>query len=253
MSRARAGSRLGAVMLLAALALPAWGQRPAQAAPPGPGFEEINQGLDRFADQTLLAARRVEAAEPARPQTPVKVPLATDQPAASAAARVERLRPMLDPILRSEGVPEELAAVVLVESGGQPAALSPKGALGLWQLMPETARRYGLEVSAARDERLDIFKATRAAARYLRDLHGEFRDWELALAAYNYGEQGVERVLARMGGGDFAQIRAALPAETRGYVPAVMAAMRRMRTQISGTERQADAGRVIYVAAGAGE
>ena len=71
-------------------------------------------------------------------------------------------------------------AVVLVESGGRPTALSAKGALGIWQLMPQTARRYGLTVTPEKDERLDVLKATRAAARYLHDLYGQFSDWKLA-------------------------------------------------------------------------
>ncbi|HEX7962607.1 MAG TPA: lytic transglycosylase domain-containing protein, partial [Terriglobales bacterium] len=74
-----------------------------------------------------------------------------------------------------------------------------KGARGLWQFMPETARRYGLVVSESRDERMEITKSSRAAARYLRDLYKQFGDWRLALAAYNAGEQLVEQGVARNG------------------------------------------------------
>jgi membrane-bound lytic murein transglycosylase D len=83
----------------------------------------------------------------------------------TAFSRVEALRPQLEPILHEEGIPEELLAVVLIESGGQQEALSRKGALGLWQLMPETARRYGLVVTPEVDERVDVQKSTRAASR----------------------------------------------------------------------------------------
>lgn len=141
--------------------------------------------------------------------------------------RVERLLPVLEPILRQVGVPEQLAAVVLVESGGDPTALSPKGARGLWQLMPDTARRYGLTVNAETDERLDVLKSTRAAAEYLRDLYAEFHDWKLTLAAYNAGEQAVQQAMARTGGTAFSAAAPALPVETQNYVPAVFNALAR--------------------------
>jgi membrane-bound lytic murein transglycosylase D len=142
-----------------------------------------------------------------------------------AVERVTQLRETMDAILGEEGVPQDVAAVVLVESGGSAMALSPKGARGVWQFMPETARRYGLTVSASRDERLDVVKSTRAAARYLRELHGQFGDWRLAFAAYNAGEQAVAQAVARAGRRDFARVQSLLPRETRNYVPAVMEAM----------------------------
>ena len=142
-------------------------------------------------------------------------------------SRLQALRPLVEPILRKEGVPTELTAVVLVESGGQPMALSPKGARGLWQLMPDTARRYGLIVSDSKDERLDLEKATWAATQYLRDLYEMFGDWRLALAAYNAGEETVSRAIARFGSREFdvLSLKHALPDETRKYVPAVLAGM----------------------------
>jgi membrane-bound lytic murein transglycosylase D len=154
-----------------------------------------------------------------------------------AALRVRRLLPAIASILHQEGVPQEFAAVVLVESGGLPAALSSKGARGLWQLMPGTARRYGLVVNEAKDDRLDLEKSTRAAARYLRDLRAQFGDLELALAGYNAGEQALARALPiqQMQQGispsaTYAAARMHLPAETRAYVPAVMSAMELLTT-----------------------
>jgi membrane-bound lytic murein transglycosylase D len=97
----------------------------------------------------------------------------------------------------------------------------------MWQLMPATARRYGLRVDGERDERADVDKSTRAAALYLRDLHLQFQDWLLALAAYNAGEARVQKAVTRAGTADFWSLsnRGHLPEETRKYVPAVLAAM----------------------------
>jgi membrane-bound lytic murein transglycosylase D len=93
--------------------------------------------------------------------------------------------------------------------------------------MPDTARRYGLVVTASLDERLDPFKSTRAAARYLRDLYTQFGNWPLALAAYNAGEDTVQRAVERTSTRDFSSIARAgmLPLETRSYVPAVLKAI----------------------------
>ncbi len=144
----------------------------------------------------------------------------------AAVDRVQGLRPVVEPIFRTEGVPPEMIAVALVESGGQSRALSPKGARGVWQFMPDTARRYGLAVSDVRDERVDLVKSTRAAARYLHDLRQQFGDWRLAFAAYNAGEQAVQNAINRSGHRAYSAIQGFLPSETRSYVPAVEDAMR---------------------------
>jgi membrane-bound lytic murein transglycosylase D len=127
---------------------------------------------------------------------------------------------------QAEGVPVELLAVGWVESRFNPRALSPKGARGVWQFMPETARRYGLQVGDARDERTDLALSTRAAARHLADLYRQFGDWPLALAAYNAGAERVDAAIDRAHSREFRLLRPWLPAETRLYVPAVLDAMR---------------------------
>jgi len=139
--------------------------------------------------------------------------------------RREPWLPRVAAVLRQHGLPAELVGAAVVESGLDPWALSPKGARGLWQLMPDTARRYGLLVDSQRDERLDPVKSTHAAAQYLSDLHAQFQDWPLALAAYNAGEDRVEHALEQLGARDFWTLsrHAALPDETRRYVPAVLA------------------------------
>lgn len=126
----------------------------------------------------------------------------------------------------AEGVPAELLAVGWVESRFNPAALSPKGARGAWQFMPETARRYGLQVGDGRDDRTDLALSTRAAARHLADLYRQFGDWPLALAAYNAGADRVEASIVRGRTRDFWKLRPWLPAETQLYVPAVLDSMR---------------------------
>jgi len=142
-----------------------------------------------------------------------------------ALARYREYREPLGRILIEEKVPVELLAVALVESGFNPLALSPKGARGVWQFMPETAERYGLAVSATDDHRTHPERSTRAAARYLRDLYRQFGDWKLALAAYNWGENRVQRVIELTGIRDFDRLaqRGLLPLETRKYVLAVLA------------------------------
>ncbi len=146
----------------------------------------------------------------------------------AALRRLQVIRPTLEGILQEEGVPTELVGVVLVESGARPLALSPRRARGLWQLIPETARQYGLEVRGGHDERIETDRATRAAARYLRDLHQQFENWPLALAAYNAGQDAVQKALRGSKTVTFWQLSSGrvLPEETRLYVPAVLAAMR---------------------------
>jgi membrane-bound lytic murein transglycosylase MltF len=204
-------------------------------------FSAIHAELDRAADNALadtvqhMAAVASDDGRDKPVHSPESLILDFDQryrsttrPNVNAALkRLYQLRPVLEPILQSEGIPAEIASVVVVESGGRTNALSPKGALGLWQLMPDTARRYGLEVAPRKDERLDAEKSTRAAVRYLRDLYQQFGSWPLALAGYNAGEAVLQRAVDRAGSSDFLQLSSLrlLPQETRNYVPAVLSAM----------------------------
>jgi membrane-bound lytic murein transglycosylase D len=119
-------------------------------------------------------------------------------------------------------VPAEIAWIAEAESTLDPAARSPSGAKGLFQLMPDTAKSLGLSTFLP-DERTDAAKSARAAAKYLRGLHDKFGEWPLSFAAYNAGEGRVRRLLAKRNASDFAGIAAALPAETRMYVPKVCA------------------------------
>jgi soluble lytic murein transglycosylase-like protein len=218
----RVGERLLLCLGLAITvpALAAWGQR---ASSIEEQFAAYHQRLSGAAESLLAAPTPLPQRTVTQNVLTVPGPEDANESFSYALKRVQQLRPLLEPILRETGVPTDVAAVVLVESGGRLTALSPKGALGLWQLMPETARRYGLTVGQGKDERTDVTKATRAAARYLRDLYAQFGDWQLAFAAYNVGEQAVQRAMLRAGSSDFQRVRSYLPSETRAYVPAVLA------------------------------
>jgi hypothetical protein len=143
----------------------------------------------------------------------------------ASLARLTRYRPMIERTFAEEGVPPEMLWVGLVESGYDPLARSPKDAVGMWQFITGTAKRFGLQVSG-RDERIDPVKSTRAAGRYLKVLYQTFSDWPLALAAYNAGENRVAAAIERTGVRDFWQLArlGELPRETQNYVPAVLAA-----------------------------
>lgn len=133
--------------------------------------------------------------------------------------------PMFSETFRKYGVPEELTALSIVESAVSRRAASPVGAVGIWQIMPETARQYGLAVGAELDERMDVEKATVAAARILRDLRASLGSWELAVLAYNCGSNNVRKAIIKSGGSsDVWSIYDWLPRETRAYLPSFIAA-----------------------------
>lgn len=142
-------------------------------------------------------------------------------------ARLRAFAGAVEGSFAAEGVPTELVWVAFVESAFQAEARSSKGALGMWQLAADTASRYGLRVDGRTDERRDPLKSASVAARYLRELRVRFGNWLLALAAYNAGEERVEKAIRRGRTRDFWSLsrQKLLPAETRGYVPAVVAAI----------------------------
>lgn len=132
--------------------------------------------------------------------------------------------PIFDEILDKYGVPCELKYLVVIESALNPQAVSRAGATGLWQFMYATGRMYDLRVNSIVDDRRDPLKATEAAAKYLRDLHKIYDDWTLAIAAYNCGPGNINKAMRRSGKKTFWEIYDFLPRETRGYVPAYIAA-----------------------------
>jgi membrane-bound lytic murein transglycosylase D len=154
-----------------------------------------------------------------------------DSPSGRAVARVwakkcGRYRAALQAELAKAGLPTDLVWLSLIESGHNPTIVSPAGAAGLWQFMPETARTYGLTVDRWVDERLDPERSTEAATRFLADLYRRFGSWDLAMAGYNMGHGGLVRSIKKFNTNDFWELgrhEAGIPWETSLYVPKILA------------------------------
>jgi membrane-bound lytic murein transglycosylase D len=144
----------------------------------------------------------------------------------TALIRSGRYFPMIARLLQEAGLPEELGYLILIESSFLPHAVSPSGAAGLWQFVPQTARKYGLRIDSRVDERLDPKKSTRPAAVYLKELHEHFGKWYLATAAYNAGQGTIKKAMRKSGAKDFWNFsqKAELKDETRDFVPKFVAA-----------------------------
>lgn len=144
--------------------------------------------------------------------------------------RSGRYTPLIRTELRKRGMPEDLVYLAFIESGFNPNAKSHAAAVGLWQFIKDTGKRYGLEVTPYVDERRDPYKATAGALDYLQELYDRFGSWYLAAAAYNTGENRVARIMREETGSergrddDFWRIASRLPEETRNYVPLMLAA-----------------------------
>jgi membrane-bound lytic murein transglycosylase D len=201
------------------------------------GSETEPAGVDPWADAFAESSRAAIVAAPPPPAYPLAINPqvqhfldrftgARRDIVALWAGRSGRYLGMIREVLRSRGLPEELAYTAMIESGFNPVAVSRVGAKGLWQFMAATARRYGLRVDRWIDERLDPEKSTVAAAAYLHDLYNMFGSWELAKAAYNAGEFKVSRAIRATGSSDFWTLAKTdhLKRETKDFVPAIHAA-----------------------------
>jgi len=216
-----------------------------QAFRAGDGFEEtpaVAAPIDELAEMTFPVDPRLKGrAEEAAKNLTHDLPLTVNDTVLSylnffqtprgraivetGLRRAGRYREMISRVLREEGMPQDLIYLAQAESAFQPLALSRAGARGIWQFVAYRGREYGLRHTWWVDERQDPEKATRAAARHLRDLYAQFGDWYLAIAAYNCGPGNVQKGVERTGYADFWELykRNVLPQETRNYVPIIVA------------------------------
>lgn len=208
-------------------------QEPQQKSEPAP--IDVTNGITPSADARIKAKAEADIKN-TRSDLPLMM---TDQVAGYIAyfsnrgrgvferafARSGRYRDLMLPILKEEGVPQDLIYLAQAESGFHPLAVSRVGARGIWQFMASRARGYGLSHNMYVDDRQDPEKSTRAAAHHLKDLYNQFGDWYLAMAAYNSGPGTVQAAVKRTGYADFWELynRNVLPKETKNYVPIILA------------------------------
>ena len=139
-------------------------------------------------------------------------------------ARYERYLPTFERYFKPLGIPEEITALCIVESAVSPRAKSPVGAYGMWQLMPATARQYGIQVNDLQDDRTDVELSTAVAAKILASAYKRYGRWDFAVCSYNCGIGGVNRAIIKSGGsGDFWAVYDFLPKETKGYLLSLLA------------------------------
>jgi len=216
-----------------------------QAFRAGDGFQEapaVPAPIDEVAEMTFPVDPRLkERAEEAAKNLSHDLPLTVNDQVLSflnffqtprgraivetGLRRAGRYRDMISRVLQEEGLPQDLIYLAQAESAFQPQALSRAGARGIWQFLAWRGNEYGLRHTWWVDERQDPEKATRAAARHLRDLYAKYGDWYLAMAAYNCGPGNVQKAIERTGYADFWELykRNVLPGETKNYVPIIVA------------------------------
>ena len=217
----------------------------AEQAPPEVESETPSEPapIDEIADLTLPAGdpRLAEKAEKELISVPHDLPLTVNDAVLQYLSfftttrgraivehglqRAGQYGPMIERVLKEEGVPQDLIYLAQAESAFQPQAVSKAGARGIWQFMPYRGEEYELERTYWIDDRSDPEKATRAAAHHMRDLYQMFGDWYLVMAAYNSGPLNVSRAIERTGYADYWDLKRlkALPRETENYVPIIIA------------------------------
>ncbi len=209
---------------------------PPHATPPASPAGRWNNGFDIHVSNQPVVTRYVEDYKGQDRDTFME-----------AYERSRPLVPAMTDILESHGVPAEMVYLAIVESRFEGKAVS-RGAGGYWQLMPGTARSFGLRVDRWVDERFDPVKSTEAAAQYLKTLYERYQSWPMTLAAYNAGEPNVSRAVRKHKTLDFWKLygKKALPSTTRHYVPKVLAAIRTARDLESCDPPQQDNGLQVF-------
>ncbi len=195
---------------------------PSEANPGQPSLEPVKTALPAVDKTTLLVASTADVAF-ARPGRQVRKFVddyirKNDECLSTIRSRSTRPFTIIDSVLRHYDLPAELKYLAVIESELKATATSRVGARGPWQLMAATARELGLKVNGRSDERTSYSKSTRAAAKYLRDLHNQYKDWLLVLAAYNAGPVPVNRAIHRSHSRNFWVLQRYLPAETRQHI-----------------------------------
>ncbi len=218
--------KTGKVSEQASLTLP----RPVTPLPDDRLFDLVEKDLQKSVQQPL-ESRRLQFSKAVVENPRVRYFInyfskRQKEPFAQALARSGKYFAMMAKVLKEEGLPEDFVYLALVESYFSPRASSRAGAVGLWQLVPATARQYGLKIDRWMDERRDPIKSTRAAAAYLKDLHRAFDRWYFATAAYNTGQGAMEKIMQSSRPNNFAALieKSKLSAETRNFLPKFVAA-----------------------------
>jgi membrane-bound lytic murein transglycosylase D len=207
-----------AIFVLLIWIAPSFAADPAPALPALNDLLKIKGGLSLFGEEVPLDRLQV------RERFEKELLLAAwDRPQALLwLKRSTRYLPFVEARLRARHMPADLRFLAVAESALRPHVGSPKGALGFWQLLPDTARRYGLEVNERFDERRNMRLSTRAALDYFEELHERMGSWVLAAAAYNMGEEGLEAEMLEQGEADYYALY--LPLETQRFIFRILAA-----------------------------
>ena len=206
----------GMMMLFVCAAVPAWPQTP--TVPPLEESMRQLPALDFCGEPVPLDEADVRE----RMEKELLLSLWDRDQALLWLKRSTRYFPLIEKMLAQAGLPDDLKYIALAESALRPHAGSSKGAIGFWQFLPETARRYGLLVNDSIDQRRSLPASTKAAITYYAELHDRFGSWSLAVTAFNMGEEGLEAEILAQGVKDF--YRLYLPLETQRYLFRILSA-----------------------------